>query len=81
MSKELKTAIIKWLLENENPWQRVNACTEAFREYIYNKSGNYLIGGEAVAEFIKAADTMDNLIDYVCRKNGLEIAEQETTPA
>lgn len=50
MSKELKTAIIKWLLKNENQWQRVNACTEAFREYIYNKSGNYLIGGEAVVE-------------------------------
>lgn len=58
MSKELKIAIIKWLLENENQWQRVNACTEAFREYIYNKSGNYLIGGGAVAEFIKAADKL-----------------------
>lgn len=28
-----------------------------------------------------AADAMDNLIDYVCRKNGLEIAEPETIPA
>lgn len=58
MTKELKTAIIQWLLENKNQWQRVNACTEAFREYIYNKSGNYLIGGEAVAEFIKTADKL-----------------------
>ena len=58
MPKELKTAIIKWLLCNENQWQRVNACTEAFREYIYNKSGNYLIGGEAVMEFIRAADKL-----------------------
>ena len=58
MSKELKVAIIKWLLENENEWQRVNACTEAFREYIYSKSGNYLIGGESVAEFIRAADKL-----------------------
>lgn len=58
MPKELKTAIIKWLLENENRWQRVNACTEAFRKYIYNKSGNYLIGGEVVAEFIKASDKL-----------------------
>lgn len=56
MPKELKTAIVKWLLENENQWQRVNVCTEAFREYIYNKSGNYLIGEEAVAEFIGAAE-------------------------
>lgn len=58
MPKELKTAIVKWLLENENQWQRVNASVQAFREYIYNKSGNYLIGGEAVAEFIRAADKL-----------------------
>lgn len=58
MSKELKTAIIKWLLENKNQWQRVNACTEVFREYIYNRSGNYRIGGETVAEFIEAADKL-----------------------
>lgn len=35
---------------------------------------------EAEAEKL-AADAMDNLIDYVCRKNGLEIAEPETIPA
>ena len=58
MPKELKAAIIKWLLENENQWQRVNACTEAFQEYIYSKNGNYLIGGESVAEFIRAADKL-----------------------
>lgn len=58
MPKELKTAIIKWLVENKNQWQRVNACTEAFKEYIYNKSGNYLIGGEVVVEFIGAADKL-----------------------
>lgn len=58
MPKELKAAIIKWLLENENQWQRVNACTEAFGEYIYNKNGNYLISGESVAEFIRAADKL-----------------------
>ena len=58
MYKELKAAILKWLLENENQWQRVNACKKAFREYIYDKNGNYLIGGETVAEFIKAADRL-----------------------
>lgn len=58
MLMELKAAILQWLLENENQWQRVNACTEAFREYIYSKNGNYLIGGEAVAEFIRAADKL-----------------------
>lgn len=28
MLKELKAAILNWLFENENEWQRVNACTE-----------------------------------------------------
>lgn len=35
---------------------------------------------EAEAEKL-AADAMDNLIDYVCKKNGLEIAEPETISA
>ena len=31
MHKELKKEIIKWLLENENKWQRLNSCKEEFR--------------------------------------------------
>lgn len=49
---------MKWLIENENQFNRVIACTEAFREYIYNKDGFYLIGGEAVFKFIRAADEL-----------------------
>ena len=56
--KELKKEIILWLFENENVWQRVNACTENFRDYIYDKNGNYLIGGENVADFIRQADNL-----------------------
>ena len=56
MHKELKRAIINWLLDNENEWQRVNACKEEFRPYIYNAEGNYLIGGKEVADFIVNAD-------------------------
>lgn len=58
MYKELKMAILNWLLENENAWQRVNACTEYFKPYIYNAEENYLIGGKVVAEFIKDADEL-----------------------
>lgn len=58
MYKELKAEILKWLLEHEKEWQRVNACTEAFRPYIYNADGNYLIGGQAVSEFIIEADKL-----------------------
>ena len=58
MYKELKRAIILWLLDHENEWQRVNACREEFRPYIYNMEGNYLIGGEEVADFISQADKL-----------------------
>ena len=52
MHHELKRAITNWLLDNPNTWQRVNACHEEFRAYIYNADGNYLIGGKEVSEFI-----------------------------
>ena len=58
MNKELKKAIILWLLGHEYEWQRVNACYEAFRPYIYNVDGNYLIGGEIVSNFISQADKL-----------------------
>ena len=58
MNKELKKVIINWLLDNENKWQRVNTCTENFRNYIYDDSGNYIIGGEVVSDFIRSADKL-----------------------
>ena len=58
MHKDLKKAIISWLLDNENKWQRTNSCHEEFRPYIYNSDGNYLIGGKDVSEFIHAADKL-----------------------
>lgn len=58
MLKELKKAIFEWLLENENEWQRVNACTKHFSSYMFDSQGNWLIGGERVAKFIKDADTL-----------------------
>ena len=58
MNKELKRAILNWLLDNEHAWQRTNACHDAFRDYIYNKEGNYLIGGEVVSKFIHDAEKL-----------------------
>lgn len=52
MNKELKRAIINWLLDNENRWQRVNSCKEEFRQYIYTADGHYCIGGEEVGNFV-----------------------------
>lgn len=58
MYKELKKAILDWLLDNENEWQRVNACHQKFRAYIYDGDGNYLIGGGIVSKFITDADKL-----------------------
>ena len=55
---ELKKAIVNWLLENENTWQRVNSCHENFKNYIYDNNGNYTNGGEVVSRFIYAADKL-----------------------
>lgn len=56
--KELKQAIINWLFENEKVFNRVNCCMDAFRAYIYDANGNYLIGGKEVAEFISKANKL-----------------------
>ena len=58
MYKELKKEIIDWLIENENKWQRVIACKEHFRQYIYDNKGNYIIGGEKVSNFVNKADRL-----------------------
>ena len=58
MNKELKASILNWLLANENQWMRVRACHEAFRQYIYDPNGNFIIGGKQVSNFITKADKL-----------------------
>lgn len=58
MNNELKKAIIDWLFENKNAWQRTNTCVENFRPYIYGMDGNFLIGGEVVYNFIVNAEKL-----------------------
>lgn len=58
MNKELKRAIINWLLDNETEWQRVTTCYDEFRQYIYTDAGNYTFGGENISEFIRKADKL-----------------------
>lgn len=55
MKKELKKAIIDFIFEKEKEFQLQNATIEKFRPYIYDSNGNYLIGGEDVANFISKA--------------------------
>ena len=52
MNKELKKAIVLWIFENDKNYQLHLASVEKFRPYIYDASGNFLIGGEVVSEFI-----------------------------
>ena len=56
MNTELKKAIIIWMFDNANEFQLLNATTNEFRQYIFNQSGEFLIGGEAVSDFIRFAE-------------------------
>jgi hypothetical protein len=59
MKKELKQAIINFIFKNEKVFQLKNTTTTEFKEYIYTSKGDYLIGGEDVANFIdKAIDLL-----------------------
>jgi len=53
MRLALKKKIIEWIFDNINEFQIVNRCVDAFREYIYDKNGEYLIGGDDVSDFIE----------------------------
>ncbi len=55
MRKELKQSIINYIFENDKLFNLTNNTTDHFREYIYNSKGEYLIGGEDVADFIDDA--------------------------
>lgn len=55
MKTELKKAIVNFIFENLNEFQINNATVNKFRPYIYDESGNYLIGGEEVSIFINEA--------------------------
>lgn len=53
---ELKQQIIKYIFDNKDDFQLVNATIKHFSNYIYDyKNDGYLIGGELIAEFIKKA--------------------------
>lgn len=55
METELKQAIVGYIFAHKDEFQLHNATVNEFRAYIYNEQGEYLIGGEKVAEFIDQA--------------------------
>lgn len=48
---ELKKAIVNWYCERY--LRSISECVEAFRQYIYDEKGEYLIGGRDVSDFIE----------------------------
>lgn len=58
MNDKLKKAILIWLCDNKNECQRLNACVMLFKQYIFDTTGNYIIGGVQVADFIRNADNL-----------------------
>lgn len=55
---ELQKAILSWLFDNRNLFNRLVECRKYFSAYIYDNAGNYLIGGEEVSNFIDSADKL-----------------------
>ena len=53
MNRELKKAIMLYMIENDNTFSLVNYTIKHFREYIYNSKGEYLIGWKTVSQFIE----------------------------
>lgn len=53
MQYSLMKNIFNHVIEHRNNFQIINNATAHFKAYIYDDQGNYLIGGEQVAEFIK----------------------------
>lgn len=55
---ELKKAIIDYIIENKDIWNRLNHTTTHFYEYIFDKNGEFLIGGEEIYNRIKKANEL-----------------------
>lgn len=55
MNTKLKQAIVNYIIENEKEFQLPNKTITTFSAYIYDKNGEYLIGGDDVIEFIRTA--------------------------
>ena len=55
---ELKQAIINYIFENYNLFNRLNCTTKKFKNYIYDENWNYLIWWKDIIEWIEKIDKM-----------------------
>ena len=60
MKYQLMQAIFNYLIDNRNEFNLHNVTIEQFKPYIYDDTGNYLIGGEQVSQFISDAIKLIN---------------------
>lgn len=60
MQYSLMKAIFNFIIDNKNEFNLHNATTAHFKPYIYDDTGNYLIGGEQAGEFISDAIKLIN---------------------
>ena len=60
MQYQLMQAIFNYLIDNRNVFNLHNTTTAHFKPYIYDDTGNYLIGGEQVSQFISDAIKLIN---------------------
>lgn len=55
---ELKQAIINYIIENYNSFNRLNNTINNFRMYIYDENWNYLIWWKDILEWIQNIDKL-----------------------
>ncbi len=53
MQTILKDLIVKYIQNNNGDFQLVNNTIAEFKKYIYTPEGEYLVGGQYIAQFIK----------------------------
>ena len=58
MNIELKQAIVNYIFNNIDDFQIINSTIDQFKNYIYDKEGEYLIGGGNIAKFIEDANNL-----------------------
>lgn len=70
---ELQDEIMKWMMDNRYCFNRLSKCMDEFKEYIFSTAtGEYLIGGTAVSDFIH---TIDAAMNCVPMKSAVEITD------
>ena len=58
INTELKQAIINYIFENYNLFDRLNYVKDKFKNYIYDENWNYLIWWKDILEWIQNIDKL-----------------------